>query len=198
MTAVFPALPGLDIAVRRSVLTSTGTQSATTGKEQRVSWWSTPKYEFELTFNALRQLTGNFTVAQDEAQVLSNFFLAQLGQFSTFLFADPINSTATAVNFGTGNGTNTAFQLVDLAGVSVVQNGAPAIYVNGVLQVLTTNYTISSTGLVTFVTAPLAGQACTWTGSYYYTVRVAQDQLDYEQIVVGAWECKSLILRTVK
>jgi hypothetical protein len=113
MTAVFPSLPGLDIGVKRTVLTSTGVQSGTSGTEQRASWWSSPKYEYEVTFNALRQLTGNFTVSQDEAQVLSNFFTGLGGQFATFYFTDPLNSVASTLSFGAGDGSTVAFSLTD-------------------------------------------------------------------------------------
>ena len=55
-------------------------------------------------------------------------------------------------------------------------NGSPAIYVAGALQTITTHYTQDLTvGKITFVTAPTAGQALTWDGSFYRRVRFASD-----------------------
>jgi hypothetical protein len=322
MTAVFPSLPGLDIGVKRTVLTSTGVQSGTSGTEQRASWWSSPKYEYEVTFNALRQLTGNFTVSQDEAQALSNFFTGLGGQFGTFYFADPLNSLASALSFGAGDGSTVTFSLTDMptsrtnyclssqlqsnwalnaatltAGIvdpaggfnafTLTSTGAGAyIYTQPVVPfsatytnslwvrrrtgtgqvqmedpsgagigiiptaswvkynqvnssygptechyaiflattgdavdiafaqcelgptvtsyipttttpVTVTDYTLSG-NTVTLDVAPLAGAALTWSGSFYYKVRFVQDNLDYEQIVIGAWKGDSLKIRTVK
>lgn len=196
---VFPTLPGLAIEVKRSLLTSTSVQPGTSGKELRASWWSTPKYAFDLTLNFLRQAGFSPQTAFDEAQTLISFFWGQGGKYTAFWFTDPLNSTATTVPCGTGTGlAGQTTQLVDLLGVSVAPNGAASLYVNGALQTLTTNYTISSTGLVTWVTAPGSGQAITWSGTYYYTVRFDQDVLDLERIVNLAWKGGSLKLLSVK
>ena len=200
MTAVFPTLPGLAINVKRSApIWSTAVQSATSGKEQRAAWWSSPKYTWDLTLNFLRQTGFSLQTSFDEAATLSAFFTSVQGQFGTFWFPDPYNSSVTAQAIGTGTGAaGQTSQLVDVNGVSVAPNGAPSLYVNGVLQTLTTNYTVSATGLVTWVTAPGNGLPITWTGSFYYTCRFLLDQLDLERIVALAWKGGSLKLTTVK
>lgn len=196
---VFPTLPGLAIEVKRSVLTSTVVQGASSGKEQRGTFWSTPRYAFDLTINFLRQASFSAQTAFDEAQTLISFFAAQGGQLTPFWLIDPYSSTAAAVPCGTGTGlAGQTTQLVDLLGVSVAPNGAPSLYVGGTLQVLTTNYVISSTGLVTWVTAPGSGAAITWSGGFYYTVRFEQDALDMERIVNLAWKGGSLKMVSVK
>ena len=199
MTNIFPTLPGLNISVKRSVLTSTVVQGSTSGKEQRASFWSSPRIEWDLTFNFLRQTAFSLQTTFDEAATLVAFFGGQGGQLTPFWFTDPYNATATTVACGTGTGAaGQTSQLVDSLGVAVAPNGAPSLYVNGVLQTVTTNYTVSATGLVTWVTNPGNGYPITWSGAYYYTVRFQQDQLDLKRIVNLAWESGSLKLISVK
>lgn len=45
-------------------------------------------------------------------------------------------------------------------------SGSPSIYVAGVLKTVGTDYTLSTTGLVTFTVAPASGAALTWSGSF--------------------------------
>jgi len=66
-------------------------------------------------------------------------------------------------SFGTGDGTTVAFQLKDTQGVDVTSGYTiTAIYDAGVV---TTGYTDSGTGLITFTTAPASADALTWDGS---------------------------------
>ncbi|MBL8186594.1 MAG: TIGR02217 family protein [Acidobacteria bacterium] len=97
-------------------------------------------------------------------------------------FASPI---ATPNNFGTGNGSTTVFGLYKTyssGGVTRTRrivkpvSGSVSIYKNGVLQTLTTDYTIDyTTGIVTFTSAPTNGHALTWTGMFHIPVRFATD-----------------------
>jgi uncharacterized protein (TIGR02217 family) len=50
----------------------------------------------------------------------------------------------------------------------------PVIKIN---NVITTAYTISSSGLVTFTTAPATGQQLTWSGEFDVPVRFDSDSL---------------------
>ena len=47
----------------------------------------------------------------------------------------------------------------------------------GVTQTVTTDYTISSSGLVTFTSAPANGAALTWTGEFDLPMRFDTDHL---------------------
>lgn len=82
---VFPmAVPGLDIKVSRAPIWSTEVLTTQSGKEQRASWWSTPRYRYAANFNFLRQgLIG------DEAAALLGFFYRHKGQFDSFWLPDP-------------------------------------------------------------------------------------------------------------
>lgn len=156
-----------------------------------------PLWKYTLTYEVLRDDTVN-----NELKTLAGFFLARQGQYDSFLFTDPDDSAVTAQSFGTGDGTTLAFQLIRTYGgfAEPVQNvnGAPSIYVAGALKTVTTDYTISSTGLVTFTVAPTAGQALTWTGSYYQRCRFLMDAADFEKFMRQLWELKKIQFQTVK
>ena len=72
--------------------------------------------------------------------------------------------------------------------------GDPEIYVAGTLQ--TSGYTVSSSGLVTFTTAPTSGQALTWTGSYWWPCNFDDDTLALSKFMGGLWEAKSVKFTT--
>lgn len=200
MTGIWPTtLPGIDIKVKKTVLYATEVQTAASGKELRATFWSTPRYEFEMTLTFLRQANFSVQTSTDEAATLVAFFGGMQGQFNPFYFTDPYNSTAATVTFGVGTGlSGQTSQLCDSLGVAVVPNSTPSIYVNGVLKTVGTDYTISATGLVTWINQPGNGAALTWSGTFYYTVRGEQDNLDLERIVNLAWKGGSLKLLTVK
>jgi uncharacterized protein (TIGR02217 family) len=172
---------------------STKVMRAVSGKELRAAYMSYPLYTFKLSYEVLRD-----DVANNELKTLAGFFLARQGQYDSFLFTDPSDHAVTAQSFGTGDGTTTAFQLVRAYGgfSEPVQNvnGTPSIYVNGTLKTVTTHYTISGTGLVTFTAGniPTSGQALTWTGSYYFRVRFTADMAEFSQFLQNLWELKQL------
>jgi uncharacterized protein (TIGR02217 family) len=55
--------------------------------------------------------------------------------------------------------------------------GTPEIKKAGVVQTPGTHYSISSSGLVTFVTAPAAGAQLVWSGEFDVPVRFDSDTL---------------------
>jgi len=75
--------------------------------------------------------------------------------------------------------------------------GAPSIYVNGSLKTVTTDYTIGSTGIVTFVSAPANAAPLTWTGNYNWLCYFDDDILDLASSGSGWWEVKSLNFSSV-
>lgn len=113
------------------------------------------------------------------------FRLKDMTEFWASPDGSPATPIASQTNFGTGDGVTTVFGLFKTyssGGVTrtrrIVKPISPtvSIYKAGVLQVLTTNYTIDyTTGIVTFVTAPANGNALTWTGQFNVPVRFATD-----------------------
>jgi uncharacterized protein (TIGR02217 family) len=195
--AVFPTLAGLTWNVIKAPLWSTKVQRSAGGKELRAAFWSAPIYTWTLTYEMLRQ-----AAAFTEFQTLIGFFNARQGMFDSFLFTDPVDNAVVTQNFGTGDGVKTQFQLVRTYGGNNENvfdtNAVPQIFVNGVLKTVTTDYSISATGLVTFVVAPGAALAVTWTGSYYWRVRFDIDQAEFNNFLSQLWEAKKITFVSVK
>lgn len=121
-----------------------------------------------------------------EAQEIYNFWQVVGGREKSFRFFDYRHNSVTGGSIGTGDGTNKVFQLrstYTYGGQSVYRDetkirGTPLIYVNGVLQTVTTHYTVSlTTGVVTFVTAPADGAAVTATFDFDVCCRFEQTRL---------------------
>ena len=195
--SVFPTLPGLEFDVAKTPNWSTIVHQTVSGREQRGSYFSEPIWKWTLSFSVLRQVA-----AFAEYQSLIGFINARQGKFDSFLYSDPTDNSVTAQNFGTGDGVATAFQLKRSLGAATDRvkdlNGTPSIYKNGVLQTLTTDYTISSSGLVTFVTPPAIADALTWTGGYYWRVRLDMDAVEFKNFATQLWGVKSLAFVSVK
>lgn len=195
--SVYPILPGLSYGVSRTPMWKTDVKATPSGREFRGSQMTSPLYRYALVYEFLRD-----TAAYQELRLLWGFFNSMRGSYDSFLFSDPDDNTATAQAFGSGDGVTTAFQLTRALGGNAEPiydtASAPAISVNSVLKTLTTDYTINATGGVTFVVAPGAGLALTWTGTYYWRCRFLTDELSFEKFMQALWEAKKVEFVTVK
>lgn len=197
---LFPALPGIVYPVKKTPNWSTDVQTSVSGKKTTLQHWSYPIYTFEVAYEFLRSDT-----AWGEYQDLLAFFNLAGGQASLFRFDDVMDNTVTAQGFGAGDGATTAFQLVRAIGGlhfswvdPVFYPVTAAIYVNGVLKTVGTDYSISTTGLVTFVTPPAAGLPLTWTGTFQWLVRFGDDSSTFEQFTYNLFENKKILLSSEK
>ena len=179
--AIFPTVPGLTLNVAKTPTWSTAVQQAVSGKEIRRAQRSRAIWRFTLNFEFLRA-DSRF----NEYQQIAAFFNARQGQYDSFLLTDPSDNTATAQAIGSGDGVTTKFKLQHAIGSWSEPIGyapSPTLYLNGVS---TTAFTCD--GLtVTFNTAPAAGVAITWSGSFYYRVRFVEDTIDFEQFMFNLW-----------
>ena len=117
MTAIFPVLPGLGWSVTKSPRFAGRIQHAVSGREVRVLDQPYPIWTWTLTYALLRDKwdtrgPGGLGAGYDELRTIAGFFLAQQGTFQPFLFDDPTDNTVAAQLIGTGDSTNTVFQLV--------------------------------------------------------------------------------------
>lgn len=201
---VLPSLAGLAWNVTQSPTYSTKAQRAVSGKEYRAAFYQYPLWNFSMSYSLLRDanaLPNNGGSAWTELNQLVGFFMARQGAFDSWLFSNPNDNAVTDQNFGTGDGATTAFQLKRTFGAGgytaddLVQNvnAITNIKDNGVTIVQGSGagkYTIDANGLITFGTAPVAGHALTWTGTFYYRCRLAKDSLDFNNFMQGLWELK--------
>lgn len=198
--AIFPSMPGLKWGIVKTPMWSTGIQKSASGRELRAAFYSFPLYKISLSYEVLR------SNALAELQTMVGFFNARQGSFESFLYLDPEDNAVVNQGFGVGVAGQTQYQLVRAYGGYVepvqapqllVHGGpGPSIMVNGVVQ--TTGYTVAEDGVVTFVNAPAAGAALSWSGSYYWRCRFMQDSADFERFLHQLWALKKIELRTVK
>lgn len=163
------------------------------GSEPRYAQWSFPRWRYEIPFEVLRSgLTGT------EFAALAGFYNSVSGSALPWAYPDPDDGVATAQSFGTGDGITSTFQLVRSKGgfaePTYLITTSPTIYVNGT----PTSITNGTGGTVTFGSAPAAGAALTWSGTFSWLCRFDDDQIDFEGIMRGFWALPSLKFTTEK
>ena len=198
--AIFPAMPGLKWGTVKSPMWATGIQKTASGRELRAAFYSFPRYKISLGYEVLR------SGALAELQAMVGFFNARKGSFESFLYLDPEDNAVVDQQFAVGVAGQTQYQLVRtyggyvepvLAPQLVVHGGTgPVVKVNGVVQ--TTGVDVAADGLVTFATAPAAGAALSWSGSYYWRCRFMQDSADFDRFLYQLWALKKIELITLK
>ena len=177
---------------------STIIQKPVSGRgEIRASLQPYPLWKIEYEMNFAR---GGEQTANSVYQYVLGFFMSVGGQFSDFLYFDPYDNNVTDALLAIGDGATQVFQLTRPIGIGtdIVQNlnGNPVISANGTV-VSSSAYTISSTGIVQFTTAPASGVVLTWTGAYYYRVRFGDDSTTFEQQFSQIWNNGKITLQSV-
>lgn len=163
-------------------------QEAISGNEQRYAQWTKCRGVGDLSYG----LQSSSDALGDFAAILA-LWRAHFGSLYPFRFRDWGDYTATDDLFGTGDGTTTAFQLSRTYDPSLILLGTagslfyvrdivllastPTIKINDTTKTVTTDYTVSDTGLVTFTSAPGIGDLLTWSGEFDVPVRFDTDQL---------------------
>lgn len=187
--AIFPAYQGISWPLVLTPQHATKVLKAVSLKEQRALYSAYPVYSIGITYEFLRK---------SEFIAVMGFFNLRHGNFDSFLFTNKDDSSVSDQLIGVANGTATQFQLVRTFGgfTEPVCNldGAATIQVDGVTKTLGTHYTVSSSGLVNFVTAPTAGAVITFTGSYFWRVRFKDDHTSFNKTMANLWDNKKLEL----
>lgn len=188
--ALFPTLAGLTWNNTKTALFNTIVQRSVNFSELRGSFTAAPVYDFLLIFDLLRDDT-----TFNELKQLLGFFLARQGSFDSWLYADPDDSVALLQSFGTGDAATTAFQLRRSVGAFTESTrhvaASPLIYKAGVLQTVTTNYTVDGNGVVTFTSAPGGGVALTWSGTYYHRCRF-KENITFREFMLQLWDAQQV------
>lgn len=169
--AVFPSVSSLapeTITIRTRNIKSTMESGETRVKNK----WPYPLRDVSLKFT---------TPDKGTAALIWQFYLSRNGGYEAFNYFLVQANTYEGEYVGTGDGSTVAFNLPSK------QGGSYAIYVDGVIQEETTDYTFSSEGgadgadLLTFVSAPSAGQRITYDFVGYLKIRgrFEDDSLEY-------------------
>lgn len=159
-------------------------QEAISGNEQRFAQWTKCRGVGDISYGLL-----NSTNTTGDFRAIVAIYRAHFGSLLPFRFKDWSDYQATDANFGTGDASTVAFQLHKIYDPALILLGsagtvtyvrnitllavavAPVIKVAGVTKTVVTDYNISSSGIVTFTSAPANGAALTWTGEFDVPVR---------------------------
>jgi uncharacterized protein (TIGR02217 family) len=187
-SSVFPSLDGLEWGVKKTPQFFGKVMRSVSGVEVRASFSSDPLYNFSIPFEFLRQYASYTDLA-----TLMGFFMARKGSWDSFLYSDPSDYSVTDQSIGTGDNSDTTFQLVRTLGGNTENvcnvHALTNIKVDGSV---TSAYTASATGLITFTSPPANGKTITWTGTYYHRCRFTEDELEFENIMSGLWKSESV------
>jgi len=164
-------------------------QESISGTEQRVRVWAKCRGEWDLSYTILDTADADGTF-----RAVLAVFRAHFGDLYAFPFKDWGDYQLTNELIGTGDGSDTTFQIIKTYDPSQIILNVPGsltyvreiylpasdlvVKINGVTQTITTNYTISSTGLITFTSPPTTGHAITVTGEFDVPVRFNTNRLD--------------------
>jgi uncharacterized protein (TIGR02217 family) len=223
-TAIFPSLPGLTFPIKRTAQWKTRVPESVSGKRTFISDWSYPRYQWEVTFNLLRQAGANQQVASwagltySEAAQLWGFFNQRSGRGDSFLYTEPDDNTSpTDQSLGAGDGTTTLFQLLSSFGgyamPILAPNAVTNVKVNGTIKTLGTDYNVTlwggtylsgggaspnNPGTVNFTSAPASGATITWTGTYYFPCQFDDDSMNLSKFMAAFYEGKSVKFSSLK
>ncbi|MCS3690952.1 uncharacterized protein (TIGR02217 family) [Bradyrhizobium elkanii] len=176
--------PNIEIGSQFSPVFSNVIQEAVSGNEQRFGRWTKCRSIGNVAYGLLTSddHEGDFAA-------IMAIYRAHIQELYPFRFRDWSDYTTTNEQFGTGDGATTSFQLVKVYDPGLILLGVtgalryvreitllapetdPVIKVDGVTKTETTDYTISSSGLVTFTSAPAVNKPITWTGEFDVPVR---------------------------
>ena len=200
--ASFPTLPGIGNAVKRTQLWSTTVQEAASGKETALSWWSYPRWKWDIPVEALRQY-GLFT----ELAALAGFYGQHWGRGDVWLYREPSDCAVTGQLVGIGDDATASFQLVRAFGGEggfvepVWVATVSAAYVDGVAV---GGWSVSAwggdapPGVLTLGGPPAGGARVTADFSYGFVCRFQDDQFDFERQWEGCYAAPSLKFYSVK
>jgi hypothetical protein len=212
-------LPGLAYSKVRRPKHSVSVQTHQSGGEVRMSYWSEPLWEWDLTYELLRD---GFRMGRswNELKQIEGCFLACTGSLTGMSFFDDDDHSAVQSGLGTTNGTQTTWTLFRYRGCTGPQGqnyiGTEAIgfldttqpfnlYIDQTLVDIsdpTYGYSLNTSQpknqLLVFNSAPPSGHVITCDLSWLYYVRFQADSLDLEKFMHQLWSLKKVTLCSLR
>ena len=140
-----PALAGLGWSRKKSPKFNTRVAQHVSQREVRVALSQYPIYEFELVYTGLTSanspITAQAGLGASSLQSLMGLFLQLQGQFGTFLYPDPDDSSIAGQAIGIGDGSTVSFLLARTLGGFT----EPAGWVTSIANVYWNGVAIGST-----------------------------------------------------
>lgn len=200
-TQVFPSsLIGLGFPTRE-VQWSADIQESIAGQENRLSYYTYPRWTWTYDCSVLQAQTSSI----GDFYTLVGFINARQGSFDSFLYQDAWDNAVSSQALGIGDGSSTVFQLVRAFGGFVEPVLAPntssaiTIYLNGVSSTAS-SYTINGwgtssingAGSLVFNSAPSSGTTITGTFSYYWPCRFVNDKQAFANKYYGIYSAQKI------
>jgi len=212
MTPIFPSLP-FGFSVHKRPTFSSVVLTAVTGREVGSARQGFPLWEFELTFEILRDQTLNivpdlYLSPYAEFRQAAGAFMEAKGQVGEFFFNDPSDNSRSGQLLGRGDGIKTVFRFVRDWGTGLLAFAEPVggvntlgvinIYVNGVITAPGVDWTIDSTQRNVILTSAPGSGVPVADFSFFYRCRFLEDSNDFEQFFSNRWTLKALKFRSIK
>jgi len=209
---IFPALPGISMDIKTTAQFSTVVQTGPDRGEARVSLDPFPLWQFEISFGYIRDYLEaaeagiSPETGYTQLQQIVALFCACSGKLKSFLLSPSIitkrsnEGVVTAGTIGTGDGATLDFQTIRTVGAyyDEVQNVTPGtmhVFLNGVE---TTAFSLSSSGVIQFLTPPAIGVLITASFEWMYRVRFVEDEEEFDQFLFQIYQRNSLKLLQVR
>lgn len=210
-------LPGLTYSIVKRPKHNISVQTHQSGGEVRMSYWANPLWEWDLTYELLRDGFRDGR-AWTEMKQIAGLFLASTGSLSGFQFRDPDDCQVFRQFLGntTSNPYPSLVRTFGVPGTALV--GTEAVGFLDLTQPFdlyvdtstvpespsdpTWSYMLSTaTPLqqqVAFINAPPAGHNLFADFSYLYYVRFQADSLDFEKFMHQLWSLKKVTLSSLR
>lgn len=176
------------------------------GHVYATSRWAQPKHQFDVSWGIK---------SDADLMLVKTFYMARSGAANTFRFRDPIDNTTAAdhvgtptnmdVQIGVGNGTQIAFQLakkytegaqVRTRNITKPVSGTLVVSKDGVSNVLWS--LDATTGILTFSTAPSAGQVIRIGCQFDVEVRFSGDADEWLEMSLDQFDAGNIRLKLVE
>lgn len=155
---------------------STDIKALQSGREKRNGDWAVCRHKYSAPFK---------NISQEQYLNIKQVFLVVRGKLHSFLHRDWADYTAVNEVFGTGDGTETQFQLrkTSIVGIATYDRvvskpyGDITVSINGSA---TTAFVLDPlTGIVTFASPPAEDAVLRWSGEFDVQVRFDTDYLPF-------------------
>lgn len=221
-------LPGLSATVVKRPKHSVELQTHTSGGEVRIAYWAEPLWEWDISYDVLRDGFRN-GAAYDELRQVVGLFLACGGSRDGFSFRDPDDHKVFRQAIGTTDGLTSAFTLARAYGANdpaagyegteaiglldldppdlMLGQSAFNLYVDGSATPVSASdpvfgYTLATTSpkqqQIVFNTVPPPAHALGVDMHYLYYVRFGADVQEFEKFMHQLWALKKVTLVSLR
>lgn len=224
-TPIFPASAPVGFPVHKKPVFSEWGHRSVTGKQYQTARQIYPNWEFELTFEVLREQTQNIVLYVPnepyvELEAVSQLFLKCYGKYGEFYYNDPEDNSRSGQLIGTGNAVQTVFRIYRTWGLSSLARLEPVggvnlgatinVYYNGVAPPVEDTWTVTNDANGSHINFALppghtdGGHLFKWAPvitmdfSFYYRCHFKEDMQLYEQFYYNLHALKKCSFISVK